>query len=198
MAHFDRNSGGGSWKGGDGRGKPSFPKKSWGGDKGGSRGDVVMHKATCSDCNKTCEVPFRPTGDKPVFCKDCFNGKRDGNDSRGGNRTSFNDRGAKSFDKPSFRSDSRPSFTPAPAASSDGTSKQLADISNKLDRLASAIEKLSSMHAPAQAKAVVAPKAPEVKKVVAKAVKAVKAPAKVVAKKPETKVAKKKVVVKKK
>ena len=31
-----------------------------------------MHKATCANCGKTCEVPFRPTGSKPVFCKDCF------------------------------------------------------------------------------------------------------------------------------
>ncbi len=31
-----------------------------------------MHKATCSTCGKICEVPFRPTGSKPVYCRDCF------------------------------------------------------------------------------------------------------------------------------
>lgn len=31
-----------------------------------------MHKATCASCGKICEVPFRPTGSKPVYCKDCF------------------------------------------------------------------------------------------------------------------------------
>ena len=31
-----------------------------------------MHKATCDKCKKQCEVPFKPTGDKPVFCSDCF------------------------------------------------------------------------------------------------------------------------------
>lgn len=31
-----------------------------------------MHKATCSDCNKECEVPFKPTEGKPVRCKECF------------------------------------------------------------------------------------------------------------------------------
>ena len=31
-----------------------------------------MHEAICSDCGKRCEVPFRPTGDKPVYCNECF------------------------------------------------------------------------------------------------------------------------------
>ena len=34
-----------------------------------------LHKAVCADCGKECEVPFRPTGDRPVYCRDCF-GKR--------------------------------------------------------------------------------------------------------------------------
>ncbi|MDO8741457.1 MAG: DNA-directed RNA polymerase [Candidatus Woesearchaeota archaeon] len=41
----------------------------------GPRGDFgprEMHKATCSECNQECEVPFKPTEGKPVFCKDCF------------------------------------------------------------------------------------------------------------------------------
>ena len=31
-----------------------------------------MHQVTCDKCGKQCEVPFKPTGDKPVFCSDCF------------------------------------------------------------------------------------------------------------------------------
>lgn len=31
-----------------------------------------MHKATCSDCGVECEVPFKPTEGKPVFCKECY------------------------------------------------------------------------------------------------------------------------------
>ncbi len=31
-----------------------------------------VHKATCADCGKECEVPFKPTGDKPVYCRDCY------------------------------------------------------------------------------------------------------------------------------
>ena len=31
-----------------------------------------MHKAVCADCGKNCEVPFKPSGDRPVYCKNCF------------------------------------------------------------------------------------------------------------------------------
>ena len=29
-------------------------------------------KAVCSDCGKECEVPFKPTQGRPVYCRDCF------------------------------------------------------------------------------------------------------------------------------
>ncbi len=32
----------------------------------------IMYKAICADCNKECEVPFRPSSDRPVYCKGCF------------------------------------------------------------------------------------------------------------------------------
>lgn len=35
-------------------------------------GPREMHKATCSECKKECEVPFKPTEGKPVYCKECF------------------------------------------------------------------------------------------------------------------------------
>ena len=31
-----------------------------------------MFTTTCSRCGKTAEVPFQPRGDKPVYCRDCF------------------------------------------------------------------------------------------------------------------------------
>ncbi len=36
-----------------------------------------MFRATCDECRKSCEVPFRPSGDKPVYCSNCF-GKGNG------------------------------------------------------------------------------------------------------------------------
>ncbi|HLX12931.1 MAG TPA: CxxC-x17-CxxC domain-containing protein [Bacteroidota bacterium] len=38
----------------------------------GSSGPREMFKTTCSDCKKECEVPFKPSGDRPVYCKDCY------------------------------------------------------------------------------------------------------------------------------
>lgn len=35
-------------------------------------GPREMHKAVCSECNQECEVPFKPTQGKPVYCKECF------------------------------------------------------------------------------------------------------------------------------
>lgn len=35
------------------------------------------HKAICAECNKECEVPFKPSGDRPVYCKDCFSKRKD-------------------------------------------------------------------------------------------------------------------------
>ena len=31
-----------------------------------------MHKVTCADCGKETEVPFKPDGSRPVYCRDCF------------------------------------------------------------------------------------------------------------------------------
>ncbi len=48
---------------------------------GGGFGDRPreMFKAVCSDCKKECDVPFKPSGDRPVYCKECFS-KRKGGD----------------------------------------------------------------------------------------------------------------------
>jgi CxxC-x17-CxxC domain-containing protein len=32
----------------------------------------ILHQAVCADCRKSCEVPFRPSGDRPVYCPECF------------------------------------------------------------------------------------------------------------------------------
>lgn len=57
-------------------------KKKFGGDRGGfGRGDrerPTMHQAVCDECGRDCEVPFRPSGDKPVYCSTCFGNKEEG------------------------------------------------------------------------------------------------------------------------
>ena len=44
----------------------------YGGDSGFSRGPREMHDATCAQCGSETQVPFRPTGARPVYCSDCF------------------------------------------------------------------------------------------------------------------------------
>lgn len=43
--------------------------------------EVTMHAATCGECGNACEVPFKPSNDKPVFCNDCFISKRNERDA---------------------------------------------------------------------------------------------------------------------
>ncbi|MFO7619522.1 MAG: CxxC-x17-CxxC domain-containing protein [Thermoplasmata archaeon] len=35
-------------------------------------GDREMFKATCSDCKQECEVPFKPSEGRPIYCRDCY------------------------------------------------------------------------------------------------------------------------------
>ncbi len=35
-------------------------------------GPREMHKAVCADCGNECEVPFKPTEGKPVYCRECY------------------------------------------------------------------------------------------------------------------------------
>lgn len=37
-----------------------------------------MHQAVCDECGKNCEVPFRPTPGKPIYCSVCFETKDKG------------------------------------------------------------------------------------------------------------------------
>ena len=74
MRNFNR--GGGRSEGGFNRGFGGG--KSFGaGKRFGDRdaGRSTMHKAICSQCGAACEVPFRPSGERPIFCSNCFKGQ---------------------------------------------------------------------------------------------------------------------------
>lgn len=73
--------------------KPKFGGGDKGGFKGGERGgdrggrsftprpQGDLFPATCSTCHKPCEVPFKPSSDKPVYCSACF-GKKNQDETR--------------------------------------------------------------------------------------------------------------------
>lgn len=134
MKDFKKFSGGDRNRGGNDRnhggrqsfgGKPGFNK--FGNGSGNDR--PMMHKAVCSDCGKTCEVPFRPTGDKPVFCNNCFGDKREG-----GSFNKFEQRPAKR-DFGSDRSSQRDNGEARPDRRIDDLAKQVESLHAKFDRL---------------------------------------------------------------
>lgn len=92
MGNFNRDDNrGGGYRGGGGfshggdRGGFRGGRSSFGGGRGGDR---EMFSTVCSNCGKECQVPFKPTNGKPVYCSDCF--EKMGN--RSGDSRRFDDR----------------------------------------------------------------------------------------------------------
>ena len=85
-----RDSRGGGGRGGfggrgGGRGRGGFGGRGRDSRGGGGRGGFdrprEMHKAKCAECGKECEVPFKPTQGRPVYCRECFAKKREKEES---------------------------------------------------------------------------------------------------------------------
>ncbi|MFA6553904.1 MAG: CxxC-x17-CxxC domain-containing protein [Candidatus Paceibacterota bacterium] len=132
---FGGNRDGGSRFGGGG-----FKKGGFGGNRGGGRSfggdrEVTMHDAVCADCHKPCQVPFRPTNDRPVYCKDCFtkNGGLAG-------KSRSNDLAKKDFgNKPQFNSSFKPQADSNFSSNSE-VKKQLEALNIKIDSLIRTVE----------------------------------------------------------
>lgn len=82
----NRSSGGFGGNRGGGRsfgGRDSGNRGGFGGNRGGGkdRKELPFCDAVCAGCGKDCKVPFKPTGDKPVYCRSCFT-KEGGDDNR--------------------------------------------------------------------------------------------------------------------
>lgn len=124
-----------------------FNRNDRGGGRGGGRrfggggrdfGRREMHKAICAQCGKECEVPFRPRDDRPVYCSDCFEKRRnEEGDSRGS--------GGRNFDRPRY--EERRSFSPdrGDRGNAHGTDNgqlvdQLKSLNVKLDKIISILE----------------------------------------------------------
>ncbi len=193
---FDKKpgfGGKGGFKGGDRGGSRGGDRGGLGGNRGGfgggrdnERREVTMHKATCSTCNKPCEVPFRPDGSKPVLCSECF-GKNKSDDRNGVERRNErfpNGRAKRDFDAP------RKEY--APSHDFTALQSQVRTLETKLDEVLSL---LKGIPAAKVAKAPKTEKVVELKKVIAKKAVAKKA-APASKKAPTKKVAAKKVAKK--
>jgi len=134
MEKFFNKTGGGYRKGGS-TGGYKGGRSSGGGYKGvksyGGSSDERpdMHPAICSECGASCEVPFKPNGKKPIFCRNCFQ-KQEGDAPapRYGAR-SFDRAGAS--DKPAYRS--------TPRTGTEGIEKQLKALNEKMDLILAAL-----------------------------------------------------------
>lgn len=149
-------------------GKPSFggDKKPWdnkGGKSFGNNEDREMFQATCSGCGKSCQVPFKPSFGKPVFCDECFTKTRNGESPARSN--SYNDRGDRSARSAQASS----------TAHTDVLARQMQVIAGKLDTLIDLVSRQSK--APASVAAPVKKEIAtnlELKALVKKAVKVAK------------------------
>ncbi len=103
-----------------------------------AKADQEMFPATCTSCGRSCEVPFRPDGQKPVLCRECYAAKN-----------SFEAGGAKRPERPISKFASKPERgfgdTPkfvAPAATVDLTRlmKQMDTLEHKLNKILALME----------------------------------------------------------
>lgn len=161
-----------------------------GGGGGFDRRPTTMYPAVCDKCGKDCQVPFRPSGDKPIYCSNCFEkeggGKSDRFERRDDSRRNFGssrDRGDKQMfsaicdecgveckvpfnpspDKPIYCSKC---FEKREGLKTGGSSINFDKQSEKLDSI---IEKLDRILSALESKS-----APETKKEVVKKPKVVK------------------------
>ena len=108
MGNFNRDGRSGQSRGGS----QSRGRSSYGGSRGGPR---EMFKAICDNCGKECQVPFKPTSGKPVYCSDCF-------EKMGGG----------SSDSPRRERSERPSF--------DQNNTKFEELNAKLDKILNLLE----------------------------------------------------------
>ncbi len=120
-------SGGFNRGGFEGRREGGFSGRREGGFNRGNR-RPEMHDVVCDKCGNDCQVPFKPTGDKPVLCSACF--RKDGG-------ASFNSgsREQREFREPvgSIRTNS---------VSSGISQEQFRQLNTKLDKVLGILENI--------------------------------------------------------
>jgi len=51
---------------------PPAPRQEQASQPNHAQRERILYQAVCADCCKRCEVPFKPSGDRPVYCPECF------------------------------------------------------------------------------------------------------------------------------
>jgi CxxC-x17-CxxC domain-containing protein len=111
--------------------KPEFDRRD--SDRSSSKDSgFKLYHAICDKCGVECDVPFKPTGNKPIYCRSCF---RAGASESGGRSNSF-DRGRDTRSESRGRYDERPETKSAPSISKEDMDK----INRKLDKIMNALK----------------------------------------------------------
>lgn len=127
--------------------KGGFGGKRFGGGRpqfGADRGRPEMHSATCAECGNACEVPFRPDGSRPIYCRECFGTKDPGPRPFAGRGEGGRDFKPRDSFRP--RQDFKPRYDRAPVQSSTSDAgvsalkREIETLSGKIDRLVTALE----------------------------------------------------------
>ncbi len=161
---------------------------------GRDEGPKEMFPTKCSECGRACEVPFRPNGEKPVFCNDCFSAQKE---SMSGNFAP-----KPRFDKPRFDRNDRPQrdFGSSAPVVDERNNRRIDELKAQVAGLSAQMKEVLAIIRNKPVVAAAAPVvktkevAPVVKKVAEKAAKVAKVAPKKAAKAP----AKKKSAAKKK
>lgn len=112
MGNFNREGGGGGFR----------PRNQ----------EVQRYKAVCNNCGQNCEVPFRPTGERPVYCNNCFGKMRNAD---GGGGVGRDDRGrGDRVPRRDFENNNR-------GSGNADVVRQLEEVNTKLDRIIRALER---------------------------------------------------------
>ena len=103
----------------------------------------LLYDAVCAECGKDCKVPFRPSGDRPIYCSECFEKK--------GGRDSSRSRDRRDSSRRNFggRDSGRSSQSYTGDRSISQLTEKIGVLNTKLDKiislLSSAVEKKSEL-----------------------------------------------------
>jgi CxxC-x17-CxxC domain-containing protein len=140
---YGGNRSGGGYRGGN-RSGGGYGRDSYGGNSGGGyrdRADRPLVEAVCDSCGRQCQLPFKPTGDKPVYCNDCFKKINKANGDIYGNGERRRD-----FDNQSpYHPVKRGKYDKVEAAGSEDYKKLLEEVESIHERLDEVVDFLNKI-----------------------------------------------------
>jgi CxxC-x17-CxxC domain-containing protein len=107
------------------------PDSSRAGFGGRRSGETQLFDAICSKCGNKCQVPFRPTGQKPVYCNACYSEQLGGSRERDFSRR---DNHSRSFE---------PRMENRVTENNSNVDRQIVTINSKIDSILEILKTMS-------------------------------------------------------